>query len=77
MLKHVFVFAFCSESFCVPNPTGAVTCTDYEDPYPPDPVTVTEFNINVAGEYFFQYSCTESSEGLGNTWIATNRHILS
>eukprot|EP00435_Cladocopium_sp_Y103_P052998 s422_g16.t2 len=38
---------------------GAVTCTDYEDPYAPDPVTVTEFDNNVAGEYFFQYSCTD------------------
>ena len=58
-------------SFCL-HLAGAVTCTDYEDPYPPDPVTVTEFDNNVAGEYFFQYSCTESWGAVGNTWIATN-----
>ncbi|OLQ10932.1 hypothetical protein AK812_SmicGene5337 [Symbiodinium microadriaticum] len=25
---------------------GAVYCTDYEDPYPPDPTTVTSFDVN-------------------------------
>ena len=37
--------------------TGAVSCTDYEDPYPPDPTTVTSFDVNVAGEYVFYYTC--------------------
>eukprot|EP00439_Symbiodinium_sp_Y106_P006450 s9535_g1.t1 len=29
---------------------GAVYCTDYEDPYPPDPTTVTSFDVNVPGQ---------------------------
>lgn len=39
---------------------GAVYCTDYEDPYPPDPTTVTSFDVNVPGQYMFYYTCTDT-----------------
>ena len=48
--------------------TGAVSCTDYEDPYPPDPTTVTSFDVNVAGEYVFYYTCKAGKFPLQVTW---------
>jgi len=50
---------------------GAVSCTDYEDPYPPDPTTVTSFDVNVAGEYVFYYTCKDQigQETYGNRTV--------
>ncbi|CAK9010140.1 unnamed protein product [Durusdinium trenchii] len=39
---------------------GTVECTDYEDPYPPEPTTVTTFDRDVAGEYVFYYTCEDT-----------------
>ncbi|CAJ1436471.1 unnamed protein product [Effrenium voratum] len=58
---------------------GAVACTDYEDPYPPVPTTVTSFDVNVPGQYMFYYTCKDQigQETLGNRTVTVKANCSS